>query len=71
MYVDKYGRQVVNEYDSEPVYFCRHCLSLDIRIMDDKYDYCNQCGGTAVDSTDIRHWDELYRLRYGKRLLAK
>lgn len=71
MYVDKFGRQVMNEYDREPVYFCKYCLSLDIRTMDDEYDYCNQCGSTAVESTDIVHWDELYKLRYGKHLLAK
>lgn len=70
MYVDKHGKRIPSKYDNEPVYFCRHCLSLDIRAMDD-YDYCNHCGSMSVDKTDLERWEELYQLRYGKKLISK
>ena len=55
------------EYEAEPVYYCRHCLSLRIKhIADSDIDFCDECGGTDIDSTDIYSWKDMYREKYGK-----
>lgn len=70
MYVDRFGKKVPSKYDEDPVYYCRYCLSLDIRTMDG-YDYCNNCGSMAVQSGDLEKWDRLYQIKYGKKLINK
>lgn len=60
-----------NSYNDEPVYFCKHCLSL--KIMNESQlpdlDYCGDCGSTNIDTTDISTWEEMYKQRYGFKLL--
>lgn len=55
------------EYNREPVYFCKSCLSL--RVMNDTglegLEYCDSCGSTNIDTTDIEIWRNLYKSRYG------
>lgn len=57
--------QVNSDYDEEPVYYCKRCLSLAIKSVG-KFDYCDKCGGTDVDVTDIHTWQEMYKEKYGK-----
>lgn len=59
------------DYNAEPVYYCRHCLSLNIRnvLHMEELDYCEECGSTDIESTDIGTWEGLYRERYGFNLL--
>ena len=63
----------VNEYNELPVYFCQSCLSL--RVLNDTglegLDYCDQCGSTIIDRTDIATWERLYRNRYNKDYINK
>lgn len=40
-------------YEDEPVYYCRRCLSLNIRISPGLGDYCASCGGASVGVTDM------------------
>lgn len=57
------------EYEEEPVYYCRRCLSLGIKILtseDTEVDYCTKCGCTTIDSTDIWGWKRRYFARYKK-----
>jgi len=56
------------EYNEVPVYYCKHCLSLDIRALD-KYDYCNNCGNTHIGVALIDNWERLYENRYGEKLI--
>lgn len=43
-----------NEYNDEPVYYCRNCLSLRIlRVDGSKECYCDKCTSTHIGSTDI------------------
>lgn len=56
------------DYNSEPVLYCKNCLSLKILAFDDN-DYCDQCGSTEIESTDIKTWEELYKKKYGKTLI--
>lgn len=57
----------LNSYNIEPVYYCKHCLSL--HVISDVCDYCANCGNTDIDSTDIFNWEKLYQKKYGKKLI--
>ena len=53
------------DYNTEPVVYCKNCLSLKIMVLDNM-DYCDECGCTDTDSTDIESWREMYKKKYGK-----
>ena len=53
-------------YDAIPVVYCKNCLSLKIMVLNDKVDYCDECGYTDTESTDIKTWREMYKKKYGK-----
>lgn len=60
-----------NDYNQEPVFFCKKCLSLKIRDVEhlDNSEYCDSCGSTDIAQTSIEHWDTLYVTRYGKHYI--
>ena len=60
------GKQEINEYDLEPVHYCARCLSLNIKVIDSYMDYCDNCGSTDIETTDIFTWKEMYKKRFGK-----
>ena len=60
------SEEKINDYDSEPVIYCKHCLSLKIRILDDIIDYCDECGSTDTAQTDIHTWEKMWEDKYGK-----
>ena len=62
-----------NSYDEEPVYYCKRCLSLNIRPIPDLdgQDYCAECGTTDVGSANIEEWKKLYRKKYGRDYVVK
>lgn len=60
----------INEYNSEPVYYCANCLSLGI-VEEGGVEYCKECGSLAVCSTSIENWEYLYEKRYGKKFIKK
>ena len=53
-------------YNAIPVVYCKNCLSLKIMVLNDKVDYCDECGCTNTDSTDIESWMEMYKKKYCK-----
>lgn len=55
------------EYNDEPVHYCRSCLSLKIRTvaLGSDLDYCDECGSTDVCTEHIEKWRNLYRSKYG------
>lgn len=53
------------EYNEEPVYYCKNCLSLNILTFENT-DYCDSCGSTSIDTTDIETWKKEYRNKYKK-----
>lgn len=57
-------------YNDEPVFYCKHCLSLNIKIMEDT-DYCDDCGNTETLETHIDVWSLLYENRYGQEKVIK
>lgn len=61
------------DYNSIPVYYCEHCLSLKIRSVGNVPDteYCEECNSTNVATTTIDEWEKLYKNRYGFKFLDK
>lgn len=53
------------DYNSEPVHYCKKCLSLKIMAFDNS-DYCDICGNTDIETTDIESWKKIYKDTYGK-----
>lgn len=48
-------------YDEEPVYYCKTCLSLSIKnepVTDT--DYCCECGSTDIGEAPIEVWEKMY-----------
>jgi hypothetical protein len=56
--------QVNSEYDKEPVYYCKRCLSLAIKSVGE-YDYCTKCNCTEIGVTDIHTWLDMRKEKYG------
>lgn len=54
-----------SEYNEEDVFYCRRCLSLDIRFIGDM-DYCEDCGSTDIAKDDIFVWENLCLKKYGR-----
>lgn len=54
-------------YNSIPVFYCKHCLSLLIRDVEGIPDteYCDKCNSTNVGQTDIFTWEKLFEDKYG------
>lgn len=53
------------DYDEEPVYFCRRCFSLRIKNVTGS-DFCDECGSTDIGVANIQRWKKLYLNRFGK-----
>lgn len=61
------------EYNEEPVFYCKNCLSLKIKTIqvDSNLDYCDECGSTDIAQTNIEEWRDIYKNRYGTDYLNK
>lgn len=57
-----------SDFNEEPVFYCKHCLSLRIRASED-IDYCDECGGTDIKEVDIHEWENMYEQKYGRKYL--
>ncbi len=64
---------VKEDYDDEPVYYCKRCLSLNIRQVPlmENLDYCGECGSTEIETTSIEEWKALYKEKYGRDFIVK
>lgn len=61
-----------SDYNSEPIFYCKHCLSLKIRDAGLSYLlYCDDCGSANILSTSIEEWEKLYKEKYGFKFLDK
>lgn len=58
---------IKKEYNDEPVYYCKDCLSIKIKsvIVGSDLDFCDECGSTNIGIAHIEEWQKLYRERYG------
>ena len=61
--------QLNSQYNDEPVYYCKNCLSLSIEIIgapEDDDSVCTKCNRTDIGKTDIVTWREMWKQKYGK-----
>lgn len=58
-------------YDSIPVAYCKNCLSLKIMRLNDSLDYCDECGSTDIELSDIVSWEDIHKQRYHKSFINK
>lgn len=63
----------VEEYNKEPIYYCSKCLSLKIKGIGktNDFDYCDECGSTSIEKTNIEEWEKLYVQRHGHKYLEE
>lgn len=55
------------QYNDEPVFYCKDCLSLRIRTVAEgsDLDFCDKCGSTNIEQTNIEEWQKMHKARYG------
>lgn len=63
-------KYTIYDYNEEPVFYCKECLSLRVRGVEDQ-DYCDECGSTDIGITDINTWIKMYSERYGEDKIVK
>lgn len=66
--MEEFDNLTTEDYNNEPVYYCKQCLSLKIKTIG-KFDFCDDCGSTNIDTTHIDEWDRQYQERYGETFL--
>ena len=59
------------EYNAEPVFYCKSCLSLHVMPENGMGSYCQECGSAAVGRTNIDNWTEMYHHKYEKDFLTE
>lgn len=67
----KIERSPKEEFNKEPVHYCKQCLSLKVmRVagMDDAV-YCDECGSTDIEEASIEEWEALFQKKYGFKYL--
>ena len=57
------------EINREPVYVCKHCLSLNIQTDEFAGDFCADCGKTDITQLTLKQWEQLYYDTYGYKFL--
>lgn len=56
------------QYNDEPVFCCKRCLSLNIKTVDGM-DYCDDCGSTDLDYIHIDVWESIYEDMHGEKYI--
>ena len=72
---ENYREESNVDYNAIPVFYCKHCLSLNIKTVDESIDteyldFCANCGSTEIGQTDIHTWEKMYEQKYGKIFLT-
>ena len=66
--MEEFDNLTIEDYNNEPVHYCKQCLSLKIKIVGG-FDFCDDCGSTNITTAHIDDWDRLYQERYGESFL--
>ena len=66
--MEEFDNLTIEDYNDEPVHYCKQCLSLKIKIVGG-VDFCDDCGSTNITTAHIDEWDKLYQERYGETFL--
>lgn len=67
------NKEKQSEYNKEPIYYCKNCLSLRVRNIPliEQSDYCDECGSTNIEQSTIEEWEEIYKNKFGHKYLDK
>lgn len=68
---DKVDLAKIESFNSEPVYYCKNCLSLRIMDLNDKISFCDRCGSTEIGMCHIEEWEKLYKKKYGREYIKQ
>ena len=54
-------------YNDEPVFYCEKCMSLRIRFVNglSNSEYCDNCGSTEINQSNIEDWRQQFKNKYG------
>lgn len=65
--MDNSNKEQPINYNDEPVFYCKTCLSLRVKTVDidSNLDYCDKCGSTDIGQAHIEEWKKLYKEKYG------
>lgn len=65
--MNKLKMKRIEQYNDEPVCYCKDCLSLRIKQVATglNLEYCDKCGSTSLAEAHIYEWEDLYKARYG------
>ena len=66
--MEEFKDLTIEDYNDEPVHYCKNCLSLRVKIVGG-FDFCDECGSTNIETAHIDTWDKLYQERYGETFL--
>lgn len=66
--MEEFKGLTIDDYNDEPVHYCKQCLSLKIKIVG-KFDFCDDCGSTEIATAHVDEWDKLYQERYGETFI--
>lgn len=66
--MSKLGTTEEIDYNEEPVMYCQHCLSIRIKSINE-FDFCDDCGSTQMNKTNVYEWEEMYESKYGLKYL--
>ena len=62
-----------DSYNDEPVYYCKRCLSLNIKVMPmlANQEYCESCNNADIGTASFEDWDKMYVEKYGHHYIEK
>ena len=71
--MEKFNNEHKEEYNKEPVYYCKKCLSLKIGYVAvlDGSEYCEDCNSTNIGKAPIEEWDKMFFNKYGYHYLEE
>lgn len=54
-------------YNDESVFYCERCMSLRIRFVNglSNSEYCDNCGSTEINQSNIEDWRQKFKDKYG------
>lgn len=55
--------------NEEKVFYCKNCLSLNIKYVMPGISYCKECNCGQVLKTTFDNWDRIYQDKYGEKFL--
>lgn len=71
--MEKFNNEHKEEYNKEPVYYCKKCLSLKIGYVAvlECSEYCEDCNSTNIGKAPIEEWDKMFFNKYGYHYLEE